>query len=91
MDKPARRLPLSQSERILDYLKSGRTLTRLNSWEKLGILEAPARICELRKAGHPILTEMVEIKNNWGEKVRIALWSMPDPQPQRELFMEKSA
>ncbi len=67
---------MSQQQRILDYLKSGRTLTRLNSWSELGILEAPARISELRQAGHDIRTEMVAVKNRYGEQVRIANWSM---------------
>ena len=47
---------MTQKDRILDYLKSGQTLTRLNSWEELGILEAPARISELRAEGHEIVT-----------------------------------
>jgi hypothetical protein len=67
---------MSQQKRILNYLEQGKTLTRLNSWDELGILEAPARISELRAAGHKIHTEMVTINNKYGEKVRIAKWSL---------------
>jgi len=67
---------MNQRERILDYLQSGQTLTRLNSWEELGILEAPARISELRAAGHEIKTDIKSVRNRYGEKVRIAIWSM---------------
>ena len=67
---------MNQRERILDYLQSGQTLTRLNSWEELGILEAPARISELRAAGHKIKTDIKSVRNRYGEKVRIAIWSM---------------
>lgn len=65
----------SQSERIRAYLDSGKTLTRLNAWSELGILEAPARISELRSANYPIVTNMVTVKNRYGESVRVAEWS----------------
>ena len=62
----------SQKERIRKYLDSGKTLTRLNAWEKLGIIELPARICALKDEGYPINTKMVSVKNRFGEFVRIA-------------------
>ena len=67
---------MSQQKRILNYLEQGNSLTRLNSWEELNVLEAPARISELRAKGHHIHTEMVTINNKYGEKVRIAKWSL---------------
>lgn len=66
----------NQQDRILQYLQSGRVLTRLNSWADLGILEAPARISELRSKGFIITTKMVQVKNRYGEKTRIAHWSL---------------
>ena len=66
----------SQKQRILGYLKSGKVLTRLNSWETLGVLEAPARISELRQDGWSIRTDMVTVTNRYGEDVRIAKWSL---------------
>jgi hypothetical protein len=66
---------LTQKERILKHLKSGKTLTRVESWSLLGVLEAPARISELR-GSHEIFTRMIEITNRYGEKVRVAEWSM---------------
>ncbi len=67
---------MTQRDRILKYLQSGQTLTRLNSWNELGVLEAPARISELRAAGWPIITTMYTVTNRYGEKVRVARWSM---------------
>ena len=66
----------NQKERILEHLKSGKTLTRLNSFELLGVIETPARISELRAKGHDIQTTMITVKNRFGENVRIAKWSM---------------
>lgn len=67
---------MTQSKRILDYLQSGKKLTRLNSWSELGVIECPARICELRQRGHPIRTEMKTVTNRYGESVRVAEWSL---------------
>jgi hypothetical protein len=69
---------MHQKHRILEFLQDshGKALTRLNSWEELGIIEAPARISELKDDGWLIKTEMVTITNKYGEKVRIAKWTL---------------
>jgi hypothetical protein len=67
---------MSQQRRILNHLAAGKTLTRLESWSELGVLECPARISELRGMGHLIHTTMKTVINRYGEKVRIAEWSM---------------
>ena len=67
---------MSQATRLLKYLKSGKTLTRIKAWDTLGILETPARISELRQSGHTITTEMVPVVNRYGETVRIAKWRL---------------
>ena len=64
----------SQADRIRAYLDSGKTLTRLNAWSELGILECPARLCELRQSGYPVITTIVKVTNRYGEKVRVAQW-----------------
>jgi len=67
---------MTQQERILEYLKSGKILTRLNSWSVLGVIESPARISELRAKGYIINTTMITVKNRFGEAVRVAQWTM---------------
>lgn len=67
---------MNQQDRILDYLQKGGKLTRLNSWNELGVIEAPARISELRAKGYPIITQMITVTNRYGEKVRVARWSL---------------
>jgi len=69
---------MNQRDRILDYLKQGNALTRLNAWNTIGVLECPARISELRAAGHNISTTMRTVTNRYGEKVRIAEWRLHD-------------
>jgi len=65
---------MSQKKRILNYLKSGKVLTRLNAWHEIGCIETPARISELRLDGHNITTTMKSVVNRYGENVRVAEW-----------------
>ena len=64
----------TQRERLIAFFDSGKTLTRLTAWSELGILEAPARISELRSTNYPIVTKMISVKNRYGEIVRVAEW-----------------
>lgn len=64
----------TQRERLIAFFDSGKTLTRLTAWSELGILEAPARISELRSTNYPIATKMISVKNRYGEIVRVAEW-----------------
>ena len=67
---------MTQQERILSYLQEGKVLTRLNAWDQLVILEAPARISELRNKGYGIKTGFKTVINRYGEKVKIAEWRL---------------
>lgn len=65
----------SQTARIRKYLDSGKILTRLTAWDKLGIIELSARIKELKDKGYKVKVQMVSVKNRYGEFVRIAKYS----------------
>jgi hypothetical protein len=67
---------MTQKQRILEYLQSGGELTRLDSWDKLGVIETPARISELRQDGHLIRTARRRVTNRYSERVFIAVWSL---------------
>ena len=58
----------SQRERVLSRLKQG----SVTSWElsQMGMLGYNSRIMELRRAGHNIVTEMEEVKNQFGKSVK---------------------
>jgi len=73
-------MKLTQKDRILKHLKSGKSLTRLNAWDRLGVIETPARISELRLDGWPITTKMIAVKNRYGESVKVARWSMQEAE-----------
>ena len=53
---------LTQNQRILEYLKSGKKLTPLVALEKFGCFRLSARIFNLREEGHAIITKNVTRK-----------------------------
>ena len=67
---------MTQKQRVLEYLKSGKALNRIIAWQEIGSLEVCARICELRQEGYPIITEMVPVTNRYGEQVKVAKWTL---------------
>jgi len=74
----------SQKKRVLQYLKEGNTLRRIDSWDLLGMFEAGARITELRQEGHNIKTTMIPVKNRYGQTVHIAHWTYEGFTPIKE-------
>lgn len=63
--------PLSQEQRLLDWLKSGLTVTRLLALTELGIFELSARIKDLEAGGHTVKRRRVTVHNRWGEKASV--------------------
>ena len=53
---------LTQNQRILDYLKSGKKLTPLVALKEFGCFRLSARIFNLREEGHAIITKNVTRK-----------------------------
>lgn len=66
---------MTQLKRLKKHLESGKDITRLQGWD-MGIIELPARICELRDQGMSIQTTIKTVTNRYGEQVRIAVWSL---------------
>mgnify|MGYP003658599951 CR=1 FL=1 len=54
----------SQKERILDYMKRGRSLTPIDALNIFGCFRLSAVIFDLKKEGHPIQMELVKNQNN---------------------------
>lgn len=64
---------MSQEQRVLKYLKEHKTgITQLEAYLHLGIMRLAPRICELKNKGYNIEREMVEVKDRWGDKCRVA-------------------
>lgn len=54
---------LSQGDQILNYLRSGKTLTAIEALQRFGCLRLAARLNDLRKEGHSIESPRVQLPN----------------------------
>lgn len=63
---------MTQATEILRALKKGRRLTPLEALREFGCMRLGARVWELKRAGHSILSERIEVKPG----TRVARYSM---------------
>lgn len=70
---------MTQTERTLQYLKTHkRGLTPLDMWSKLGIYRASDVVLRLRRKGHDIKTDIVKVKNKFGEECQVAYYTLEE-------------
>ena len=69
------RKTMTQCDQVIDFLRSGHSLTRLEAMVNMGIGNLPARIKELRCEGYGIETRMVE--RNGKPYARYVLTQLP--------------
>lgn len=66
----------AQDVRVLEYLQTHEHITPMEALNELGIFRLGARAYDLKKAGHPIRSEWVEVENRFGEKCRVKAYSL---------------
>ncbi len=67
-DKPSlsaktRKSSPSQCDLILEYLQAGHSLTHIEALEKFKCWALSQRVTDLRRKGHRILTQMIEVSS----------------------------
>lgn len=67
---------MSQADHVLYHLITRGEITALEAFRHYGIMQMPRRVFDLRRRGYPVETRMVTRKNRYGEKVRIAVYSL---------------
>ena len=67
---------MTQNERILRHLQDFGQITSMEAMQYYGIMRLASRVNDLRKDGHPIITEVVTGKNHYGEPTRWARYRM---------------
>ena len=65
-----------QNTRILDYLAENGSITQIEALNKLGVLRLASRISDLRRKGYDFDSEMITVRNQWGEKCRVKRYSL---------------
>lgn len=73
-----------QCERVMDYLRSHYCITAREAMNDLGIYRLGARIWDLKKAGIPIQSGWMDVKNRYGETCRIRMYWLTG-EPREEL------
>lgn len=77
---------MSQAEEILAWLKAGHSLTKLESINRFGCMNLGGRVWDLKREGHDIQSEMVELPNG----KHVARYWLPQEKGQLSLFQMKT-
>jgi hypothetical protein len=67
---------MTQADRVLEYLESGKTITTLNAFNELGITRLAARVHELKSDGHEVKKNTITVVNRFNENCSIAEYYM---------------
>lgn len=67
---------MTQRERVIQYIKDFGSITRAEGFTQLGIVELPARICELERMGYQFKRETMFGTNRYGEKVSFTKYTL---------------
>lgn len=67
----------TQNQKILAYLRTGKSFTRLEGLALFGSLASNSRVADLRKLGVPIVTRMIEVETATGGRAKVAEYSLP--------------
>ena len=66
----------TQEKRVLDYIDKHGSITLLQAITDIGVLSLSNRISSLIKKGYPIVGEMVDVSNRWGETCKVKRYHM---------------
>jgi hypothetical protein len=66
----------TQAERVLDYIEKFGSITQYEALQDLGVMRLASRISDLKKLGYPIKSEVVTVKNRFGENCFIKRYSL---------------
>lgn len=66
----------TQAERVIDYIDMFGSITQFEAMQDLGIMRLASRISDLKKKGYPIKSELVSVKNRFGEDCYIKRYSL---------------
>ena len=69
-----------QRQRVLNYMHHYGSITQYEAIEELGILRLASRISEIKKLGYPVQSKRVTVINKYGEKCRVAQYSLEEEQ-----------
>ena len=66
----------TQNQQVLETLKAGQGITALDAQKQFGIMRLAARIADLKAEGHKIVAQKVDVRNRYGQSVKVAKYWM---------------
>lgn len=70
----------TQAQRVLEYIKEFGSITQLEALRDLGVMRLASRISDLRRMGYAIESEIVAVRNRYGEKCHIKSYRLGKEQ-----------
>ena len=70
----------TQAERVLEYIKEFGSITQLEALRDLGVMRLASRITDLKNMGYAIESEIVAVRNRYGEKCHIKSYRLGKEQ-----------
>lgn len=68
---------MTQCEKILKFMETHKLgITPLQAMDKFGCMRLSGRIHDLREMGYDINSEIVEVKNRYGDTCRVARYTL---------------
>jgi len=67
---------MTQTERLIDFLKVNGSIDPIQAWEQLGIYRLGARVFDAKKKGLNIITERKPVLNRFGESCEVGLYRL---------------
>ena len=66
----------SQNQRIIDYINEFGSITQFEALRDLGVMRLASRVSDLKRLGYPVESEMITVKNRYGEECRVKSYSL---------------
>ena len=66
----------TQNERIIDYINEFGSITQIQALTDLGVMRLASRISDLKRLGYPVESEMIKVKNRYGEECKVKKYTL---------------
>lgn len=68
----------TQNERVLDFMMEHGGITQMEALNEIGVMRLASRISDLKKKGYPIKSEVLTLKNRYGEPCYVKRYSLEE-------------
>lgn len=67
---------VKQADRVLAYMNEFGSITQYQALQDLGVMRLASRISDLKKQKYPIVSEVIAVKNRFGEDCYVKQYSL---------------